>query len=162
MLRIVPVNSRRSISQAQNLFREYGSIPGVEDCVVNFEREILSLPGVYAPPAGRLFLATCETANNIEEAAGCIGLRGLEPAKNICKLNRLYVRRTFRGQGVGRKLMERSIEEARSIGYSKIILDTLAFMVEAHKLYASLGFREIPTYEENPYLGALYFELALS
>jgi carbonic anhydrase len=72
------------------------------------------------------------------------------------------VRNQFRGRGIGKKLLDASIEEARSIGYAKIVLDTLPSMTEAHKLYRSAGFREIPAYQKNPVPGALFFALALS
>src|ERR1700722_2236193 len=103
MIHITQVNSKESISQAQILFREYGSMPEVEVCVVNFEQEILSLPGPYAPPAGRLLLATYEESENREGAAGCVALRHWEQATESCELKRLYVRNQFRGHSVGRK-----------------------------------------------------------
>lgn len=162
MLRIAPVNSNESVSQAQRLFREYGSMPEVEVCVVNFEQEILSLPGNYAPPAGRLLLATYQESENCEEAVGCVALRPWEQALATCELKRLYVRSAFRGRGAGRKLLDMSIQEARSIGYAKIVLDTLPSMTEAHKLYRAAGFREIAAYQKNPIPGALFFALQLS
>jgi GNAT superfamily N-acetyltransferase len=162
MLHITRVNSKESVSQTQILFREYGSMPEVDVCVLNFEQEILSLPGVYAPPVGRLLLATYEESKNREEAVGCVALRQWEQATETCELKRLYVRTQFRGHGVGRKLLKAAIREARSIGYTKIVLDTLPFMQEAHKLYRSAGFREIPAYQKNPIPGALFFGLTLS
>ena len=53
------------------------------------------------------------------------------------------------------------IADARSIGYRRMLLDTLPSMMEAHKLYRRLGFREIPSYQKNPIPGALFFELLL-
>jgi len=76
-------------------------------------------------------------------------------------MKRLYVRSTFRGSGAGRELVNSLTVEARSIGYKRMMLDTLPSMTEAHKLYRTLGFREIPSYQKNPIPGALFFELAL-
>jgi GNAT superfamily N-acetyltransferase len=160
MFQIVRANSKESVSQAQGLFREYGSLPEVKVCVVNFEQEILSLPGAYAPPAGRLLLAY-ENSEACAEAVGCAAIRQWDQAAT-CELKRLYVRNQFRGRGIGKKLLGASIMEARSIGYAKIVLDTLPSMSEAHKLYRSAGFREIPAYQENPVPGALFFALTLS
>jgi GNAT superfamily N-acetyltransferase len=162
MLHITRVESKESIVQVQILFREYGSIPEVKLCVVNFEQEILSLPGAYAPPNGRVLLATNEGSDNREEPVGCIALRKWEQTIDTCELKRLYVRNPFRGHRIGRKLLETSIEEARSAGYAKIVLDTLPFMREAHTLYSSAGIREIPTYQKNPIPGATFFALNLS
>ena len=162
MLLITLVNSEESVSQTQILFREYGSMPEVKVCVVNFEQEILSLPGVYVPPTGRLLLAINKETSNSENAVGCAALRQWDQATGTCELKRLYVRNQFRGHSVGRKLLEAAIQEARSIGYKKIVLDTLPSLREAHKLYKSAGFREIPAYQKDPIPGALFFELTLS
>ncbi len=62
---------------------------------------------------------------------------------------------------MGRRLAELIIAEARTIGYRKLVLDTLADMKAARALYADLGFREIPAYYDNPLPGVLYAELDL-
>jgi putative acetyltransferase len=159
MLSIVPALSEAALLQARNLFREYATMPGVAPCVEDFEREVVSLPGLYAPPNGRLLVAMQESAGNSGEAIGCIALRRLEP--DVCEMKRLYVRPAFRGSGAGRELVSSLIEDARAIGYKRMLLDTLPSMAEAHKLYRTLGFREIPSYQKNPIPGALFFELLL-
>jgi GNAT superfamily N-acetyltransferase len=76
-------------------------------------------------------------------------------------MKRLYVRPTFQGKGVGQKLAEALIAEARSIGHERMVLDTLPSMAEAHKLYRRLGFHEAASYQESPIPGALFFSLGL-
>jgi GNAT superfamily N-acetyltransferase len=158
VLRIVPVLSEETLSQARNLFREYATMPGVAPCIEDFEKEAASLPGAYAPPDGRLLLTIEESPGNPGEPAGCVALRKLE--QDACEMKRLYVRPAFRGKGVGEGLVKELIAEARSIGYQRI-LDTLPSMNAAHQLYRTLGFREIPCYQKKPIPGALFFELAL-
>jgi putative acetyltransferase len=160
MLRVVPALSDGTISQARVLFREYGNTLGVVPCLEDFERELTSLPGLYAQPDGRLLLAVEERAESFEEAIGCVALRKWE--SDACEMKRLYVRPTFRGNGAGRELVGSLISEARSIGYKKMLLDTLPSMKESHKLYRTLGFREISSYQKNPIPGALFFELSLA
>jgi len=159
MLRIVPAYSEENIAQARNLFREYACMPGVAPCVEDFEREVSALPGSYAPPDGRLLLAFNEGADSAEGAIGCAALRKLH--EQVCEMKRVYVRPAFRGHGAGRTMVEELIKEARSMGYKRLLLDTLPIMDKAHKLYRSLEFREIPSYQKNPVPGALFFELAL-
>jgi ribosomal protein S18 acetylase RimI-like enzyme len=159
MLHIVPALSEEAISRARELFREYGAMPGVAPCLEDFEREVVSLPGRYAPAAGRLLLAIQEIPGKAEEAIGCVALQSFDA--EVCEMKRLYVRPAFRGKGAARELIQSLIAEARSIGYRKILLDTLPTMQEAHKLYRALGFREISSYQKNPIQGALFFEFRL-
>jgi GNAT superfamily N-acetyltransferase len=160
MLRITQALAEPAISEARNLFREYALSPGVEACLQDFERELASLPGPYGPPTGTLLLAMRQGPDGIDEPAGCVGLRKLEDG--FCEMKRLYVRPVVRGEGAGRALVEAVIEEARTMGYRKMRLDTLPIMIEAQTLYSKLGFRQIPAYLKNPTPNALCFELALS
>lgn len=162
MLRIATVNSDRQIPEAQILFREYASAPEVAVCVVNFEQEVRTLPGDYAPPAGSLLLAMYKGEGICEAAAGCVGLRAWDALSKTCELKRLYVRHEFRNHGVGAELLKAAIQEARSKGYRRIVLDTLPTMAAAHSLYRAFGFHEISAYQKNPVPGALFFELTLS
>lgn len=137
------------------LFREYQSSIGVDLCFQNFESELAGLPGKYAPPEGRLYLAF-----ESEQAAGCAGLRKIE--ESVCELKRLYVRPLYRGQGIGRLLTVQAVNDACKIGYTRMRLDTLPSMGRAQDLYRDLGFKPIPPYTENPVEGALFLELRLS
>lgn len=159
MFRIVPAVSEKSMSQARNLFREYASTIAVEACLGDFERELATLPGLYAPPSGRLLLAFEESAGSTGEPVACVGLRRFD--RNVGEMKRLYVRSEMRGKGVGAQLVRSLIAEARSIGYERMVLDTLPTMEAAQKLYRTLGFREIPAYRKNPIPDSLFFEFLL-
>jgi carbonic anhydrase len=159
MLRILPALSEEFLSQSRNLFREYAALPGVAPCVVDFEKEVAQLPGAYTAPGGRLLLAVQEIAGHPVEAIGCGALRKWD--QDSCEMKRLYVRPAFRGKSAGHDLAKELISEAKSIGYRRMLLDTLPLMTGAHELYRKLGFREISSYQKNPIVGALFFELLL-
>lgn len=154
-LSLVQAETPAQIAQARELFLEYAQSLGFSLCFQNFDRELASLPGDYAPPAGRLLLAEYEA-----QGAGCVALHKLEPG--ICEMKRLYLRPQFRGKSWGRALADRVITEARHIGYRRMRLDTVEpVMKDAVAMYRQLGFREIAPYCRNPIAGALYMELAL-
>lgn len=148
------VTSEPLVSQAQEIFREYQVSLGIDLCFQDFEQELAALPGKYAPPQGRLYLAFID-----EKLAGCIALRPYQ--EEVCEMKRLYVRPQYRGQYLGLLLAREIIDEARKIGYRKMVLDTLDTMTGAQKLYRSLGFQEIEPYCFNPIDGALYMSLNL-
>ena len=150
---IVPATSEDHIATARRLFREYEASLGIELTFQRFAQEVAGLPGAYAPPAGRLLLATGA------EPAGCVALRPLDGG--ICEMKRLYVRPTARGARLGRRLAETVIREARAIGYARMRLDTLPSMKEAFALYQTLGFREIAPYYATPIVGTRFMELSL-
>lgn len=150
-----PANSPEQIAAVRELFLEYAQSLNFSLCFQSFEQELAGLPGDYAPPDGRLVLATQN-----HRPAGCVALH--KSAPEICEMKRLYVRPAFRGSGLGRQLAEHIVAEARSIGYLRIRLDTVEpIMQTAVALYRRLGFQEIPPYRPNPIAGALYMELQL-
>jgi GNAT superfamily N-acetyltransferase len=151
---IRPAADAADFETVRTLFREYAAWLQVDLCFQGFEQELAGLPGNYAPPRGRLLLAE-EGA----QAAGCISLRPIDA--ETCEMKRLFIREPFRGTGLGRRLVEALLSEARTIGYRRIRLDTLPQMGAAHRLYDSMGFREIAPYYFNPVPGTRFLERTL-
>ena len=151
---LVQIQTGPDIDLARELFREYQRSLGIDLCFQDFEHELATLPGEYAPPFGRLLLLYEE-----ENLAGCVALRKIDD--ETCEMKRLYVRPDFRGRQLGKRLAEAVIYESRVIGYKKMKLDTLPIMTTAITMYRSLGFKPTPPYRHNPVQGALFMELDL-
>lgn len=145
----------------EKLFKEYtdmllASDPEVRVCLNNqhYDDELLHLETKYGMPDGRLYLVYCDG-----EAAGCIGLRKMDNER--CEMKRLYVREKFRGQKLGKLLVQHIISDAREIGYKYILLDTLTFLKSAIHLYHECGFYEIERYNDNELDAAIFMRLDL-
>ena len=154
-MRVFHASTQQHIEEARTLFEEYAAGLNLSLCFQNFDQELKNLPGDYAPPAGRLLLATED-----DQLAGCVALRKLEPG--VCEMKRLFLRPAYRGNGRGRILVDSIIDEARKLGYTRMRLDTLPGRMDtAIALYRSLGFVEIDPYCQNPVEGAKFMELDL-
>lgn len=159
VIRIIPALDRQN--EVRMLFTEYTEMliegdPEVKEYlgVQNYDDEIWHLEEKYGEPDGRLYLAYYG-----EELAGCVGLRKMDDEK--CELKRLYVRPVFRGKHVGSALVDQLKSDAKKIGYSHMLLDTLTFLAPAIKLYEKLGFYEIPKYNNSPLEISVYMQMDL-
>lgn len=81
--------------------------------------------------------------------------------RQVCEMKRLYVLPEGRGTGAGRLLCERLLDDARALGFSKMLLDSLRRLEVAVALYERLGFTEIEPYNFNPEDDVVYMERAL-
>jgi len=129
----------------RGLFREYADGLPVDLSFQGFDAEIDDPLGFYV-----VVLLTDE---------GCVALRRIDD--ETCEMKRLYVRPAGRGTGLGRRLAEAAIAEARGRGFARMRLDTLPTMGPARGLYETLGFREIEPYRFNPVDGTAFLELEL-
>jgi carbonic anhydrase len=154
--KIIAAESSDEIEEVRKLFLEYAEWLGFSLCFQNFDEELATLPGKYSSPEGRLYLV--KTGNKY---IGCIGLRKYE--NEICEMKRLYIKPEARGLGIGHKLVELIINDAKKIGYKKMRLDTIKNqMAAAIEIYKKNGFVETESYYKNPDPHTLYMELDLN
>lgn len=158
-LKILP--AYEYLEEIRALFCEYTALLIAGDstfkeylAVQNYDEEISHLSSKYGLPGGRLYIAFYDG-----EAAGCVGLRKIDE-KN-CELKRLYVKPAFRGKHIGNTLIKQIIRDAKEIGYSHILLDTLPFLTSALCLYKACGFYEIPSYNNSPMSTSIYMKCDL-
>jgi putative acetyltransferase len=154
---LIEADSTARYEAARALIEEYAAQigkMGVNLCFQNLSEELDRLAFMYGPPTGCLLLATHD-----EEWVGCGALRRF--SVEVCEMKRLYVKSSARGARLGRVLAEHLVARARTLGYRRIVLDTLKDMIEAQNLYRSLGFRQIAPYYSNPLTGVSFMELDL-
>jgi putative acetyltransferase len=143
------------MAAVQELWEEYWQEAGLSREFQGFADEVQSLPGQYGPPQGRLLIAWID-----HQAAGTVAMRPLRGGE--CEAKRLFVRPAFRGQGVGKALLVRLLEEARTAGYRCVFADTLPSMAAALPMYRTVGFEETVPYTDKATPGAIYMRADLT
>jgi putative acetyltransferase len=159
VIEIVNGSALERIPTIRELFLEYAAWLGIDLCFQGFDEELAMLPGKYAPPLGRILLALDSTFYPAVEAAGVVALKDL--GKGRCEMKRLWVREPYRGSGLGRTLVQQLLDEAKTVGYKEMVLDTLKQMEAARALYAKIGFTECRSYYKNPHPEAIYMKKKL-
>ena len=133
------------VETVRELLGEYAAGLSVDLSFQNFEAELADPLGFYE----LVLLAE----------GGCVALRRIDD--ETCEMKRLYVRDAARGSGLGRRLAEALLAEARARGFRRMLLDTLPTMTAARSLYETLGFVETEPYRYNPVPGTTFLELTL-
>jgi len=161
MLQMELILAYDRLDEVSQIFKEYTDMimsqnDEVRDVLKSqhFEDELADINKKYGLPAGRLYFAVVN-----EHIAGCSGLTRNDD--EFCEIKRLYVRPEFRGQQIGRELMDQIIEDAKQIGYKYMRLDTFPFMQTAIKMYEQYGFYCIDRYNDNPAKSAVFMQLDL-
>ena len=137
---------------AANLFKAYAAWLNIDLSFQHFDEELLEIKTMYAATDGGIIL--CKNRNDY---IACVAIRKI--TNETAELKRMFVKPAYQGQGIGKILLEKAIELAKSANYSCIRLDTLNHMLPAINLYKQYGFYEIPAYYHNPNSNAVYFEL---
>jgi putative acetyltransferase len=86
---------------------------------------------------GRIFLAV-----QGDQPIGCCALLAMTPGE--FEVAKMAVTESSQRNGVGRRLLEKTIAEARSAGAQRLYLETNRKLSAAIHLYESLGFRHLP------------------
>lgn len=117
----------------RNTLAEFGANkPGT----VYFDSTTDALYELFQQPGASYFVA--EIDGKIAGGAGIYPTKGLPP--DTCELVKMYLIPEARGLGLGRTLIEKSIELAKELGYRKIYLETMPELRQALKVYARFGF----------------------
>jgi ribosomal protein S18 acetylase RimI-like enzyme len=143
------------MAEIKKLIAEYADSLGRDLSFQNLTEELDDLSGKYAGANGRLLAALAEDGSVV----GCAAFHRHSASR--CEMKRLYVKPAYRHLHAGRLLAEGVIAAARQAGYREMVLDTIAPLKSAIKMYKGLGFQEIPAYYENPMPDVIYMKLEL-
>jgi len=73
----------------------------------------------------------------------------------------VYVEQHWRGQGVGRRLLEELVTLARTLGYHKLVLAAFPFNKAGVALYDRLGFTPVGIYREQGQLDGRWVDVLI-
>ncbi len=123
------------------------------------DRLVLNDPEAHiVKKGGHIFMAFAD-----QDTAGCCALIAMKPER--FELAKMTVAHQFRGQGIGRKLLEYTIDQARLVGAKSLFLGSNTRLADAIHLYEAFGFRHLSRGEApaSPYSRAnVFMELDLS
>lgn len=114
--------------------------PGI---FAGLETELAGLPGRYGPPTGCLVLARLDG-----EPVGCVAFYAHDAS--TIEVKRMFVLTQARGHGIGGRMIELLLAQARAAGYRRALLSSHHSMHAAHATYRRVGFRDVAVSAEFP------------
>jgi GNAT superfamily N-acetyltransferase len=155
LYQIKKAKSPGDYKNAKELFIEYIEHLRLDYQFFEQEKDYDTLQQMYNQKNGGVLLIIWDK----KQAIGCGGLRKFDTYS--AELKRMYIKFEYQGLGLGKQLLKELIQEARKLGYKKILLDTLPAMASAIHLYEEVGFKEVKRFNENPSPDARFFALSL-
>jgi ribosomal protein S18 acetylase RimI-like enzyme len=144
-----------ALESIKSLFKAYLTELNEDLCFQSFDSEIDNPFYKYSAPTGALFIAYYNAI-----PVGCIALQPLQEPKT-CEMKRLYVDPEYRNLKIGDALVKALLQEAQSLGYTTMKLDTLERLQAAIKLYLKFGFETVTAYYDNPLPSVVYMQKKL-
>ena len=144
-----------ALESIKSLFKAYLGELNEDLCFQSFDSEIDNPLYKYSAPTGALFIAYYNAI-----PVGCIALQPLQEPQT-CEMKRLYVDPEYRNLKIGDALVKALLQEAQSLGYTIMKLDTLERLQAAIKLYLKFGFETVTAYYDNPLPSVVYMQKKL-
>lgn len=144
-----------ALESIKSLFKAYLTELNEDLCFQSFDSEIDNPLYKYSAPTGALFIAYYNAI-----PVGCIALQPLQEPQT-CEMKRLYVDPEYRNLKIGDALVKTLLQEAQSLGYTTMKLDTLERLQAAINLYLKFGFETVTAYYDNPLPSVVYMQKKL-
>lgn len=101
-------------------------------------------PEDFSPPRGSFVVATVDG-----QPVACGGLTLVE--SGVALVKRMWASGDLRGLGLGKRMLRALEDEARRLGAHVLRLETNRSLSEAIALYRAAGFREVASFNDDPY-----------
>ena len=136
-IREIEIRDNTQVSRlVRSVLEEYG-VPKVGSAYEDKALENMFL--AYTIPKAIFFVV-----ESGEKIIGCAGIAPLDNYEgNVCELQKMYLTKETRGQGLGKKMIKICLSKAREFGFLGCYLETMPYMKVAQKLYLEYGFTYI-------------------
>lgn len=163
-IRIDPISNAAHWQHFAALLRRYAAADLDSPGTSSIWQDLQDLPARYAAPQGGAVLvwpwhtntgANATASPAATEPIGCGAFaRTREPG--LCEIKRLYLLPEWRGQGLGRTLIQTVLRHAAAAGYNRAGLSTWAHNHSGLALYRALGFGPVAPFKDHPNTALIY------
>ena len=123
---------------------------GIAERTATFETEPRSVADAEARLRDQLRYPTI-VADEDGAVVGWAGVSSYRPRACYSGIGEfsIYIDRAARGRGIGRRLLDALVDEARGRGYWKLVARIFPFNDASRRLCRACGFREVGVYEKH-------------
>lgn len=136
---IRPIESRDNEALAKVIRTALAEFGANKPGTVYFDPTTDALFELFRTPGSYYYVATIDE----KVVGGC----GIFPTENLpdgtCELVKLYVAKEARGTGLGKHLMEKSMNWAKENGYTQVYLESMPELSKAVSIYEKVGFKSL-------------------
>ena len=136
---IRPIESRDNEALAKVIRTALAEFGANKPGTVYFDPTTDALFELFRTPGSYYYVATIDE----KVVGGC----GIFPTENLpdgtCELVKLYVAKEARGTGLGKQLMEKSMNWAKENGYTQVYLESMPELSKAVSIYEKVGFKSL-------------------
>lgn len=119
------------------------------------DRVVLNHPEEHIlAPGGAILMAVAG-----DEVIGTCAL--IVEAPGVYELAKMAVDERWQGRGIGRRILQRAIEEARRMGAHKLTLGSSSKLPNAIHLYEVVGFRHVPAHDTRYARADVFMDMEL-
>ena len=133
-IRFATNDDTKSVRELINgILGEYGLSPdpaGVDSDLDNIEMSYMARGGYF------------EVITDRQQVVGTVGLYPLDESR--IELRKMYLAPGLRRRGIGKWLLDRTLQQAWEMAYEEVVLETASVLTEAIGLYRSFGFEPVP------------------